>query len=129
MRFAVPIARILLGLLFTLTGLLGLYFEATLGAPPPPAMAGLAGQFMDLIFKSHYAVVVDIFQIAGGVMLLVNRYVMLGLVILAAILVNILTFHMTMNPEGIVLPLVAVALWCVVAWSQRAKFALLFAPG
>jgi hypothetical protein len=64
----------------------------------------------------------------GGLLLLANRYVALGLVILAAIIVNILTFHLAMDPKGIVPGIVCGILWVVVAWSARGNLAGLFEP-
>ena len=126
MKIAVLIARILLGLLFLVAGAMKFYFAATTGGPPPPPMPGLAGQFTDIMFKSHYIMVVCAFEVIAGVLLLVNRYVRLALVIVAALLVNILTYHATMYPAGIVPGLIAVVLWFVVAWPQRARFAAFF---
>jgi hypothetical protein len=47
----------------------------------------------------------------GGVLLLVNRYVPLGLVILDPIIVNIFFFHLLMAPVGRPLVIVVVTLW------------------
>ena len=126
MRIVVLIARILLGLLFLVAGAMKFYFAATTGGPPPPPLAGLAGQFTDIMFKSHYIVLVCAFEVIAGVLLLVNRYVRLALVITAALVINILTYHITMYPAGIVPGLIALVLWLVVAWPQRATFAAFF---
>src|SRR5690242_5817191 len=96
MKIAVLIARILLGLIFVFFGLNA--FLHYLPAQLPP---GTAGQFLGAMFVSHYVHVVSAFQVIGGVLMLIGRYIPLGLCILAAILVNILTFHITMAPAGI----------------------------
>jgi putative oxidoreductase len=44
-------------------------------------------------------------------MLLTNQYVPLAIVSLGAVLVNTLTFHVTMNPEGLPMALFAFVLW------------------
>jgi hypothetical protein len=44
--------------------------------------------------------VVFLAQIIGGILLLAGRFVPLGLAILAPVLVNILDYHITMNPGG-----------------------------
>lgn len=116
MKVAVLIARILLGLVFVFFGLNA--FFNFLHAPMPP---GLAGQFMGALFASHFYVVPFGFQILGGLLMLVGRYVSLGLVILAPILVNILTFHLTMAP-GILPGLVCTLLWFVVFAAHRESF-------
>jgi uncharacterized membrane protein YphA (DoxX/SURF4 family) len=116
MKIAVLIARILLGLVFVFFGLNA--FFNFLHAPMPP---GLAGQFTGALFASHFYVVPFGFQILGGLLMLVGRYVSLGLVILAPILVNILTFHLTMAP-GILPGLVCTLLWFVVFAAHRESF-------
>src|SRR5437660_8684889 len=97
MRIVVIIARILLGLIFFVFGLNG--FLHFIPQPPPPP--GLAGQYIDVLLKSHMFLLVAGCQVIGGALLLVNRYVTLGLIILAPVLVNILAFHLTMEPKGI----------------------------
>ena len=118
MKVAVLIARILLGLEFVFFGL-----NAFFHFLPSPPIPGPAGQFMGAIFVSHYYVAIFALQFIGGVLLLVNRYVPLGLVILGPILVNILLFHITMAPSGLPMALVTTLLWCVVFYSVRSAFA------
>jgi hypothetical protein len=65
-------------------------------------------------------------QILAGALLLVNRYVPLALIMLAAMLFNILNFHITMLPSGLGLALFVTLLWFIVAASVRSAFAGLF---
>ena len=125
MKIVALIARIVLGLLFVLAGASGYYFAFSNNAPPPPP--GLAGAFMDVFFKSHWVLVVDGAEVLAGLLLLVNRYVPLALVILAALFVNIITFHVTMQPGTLFIPLIALVLWFIVALQHRASFRSLFA--
>ena len=77
MKTASHIARILLGLIFTVFGLNGfLHFI------PLPFPADVAGQFMGALFVSHYYVAVFAVQVAGGILLLSNRFVPLALTLL-----------------------------------------------
>jgi len=96
MKIAAIIARSLLGLLFLVFGLNG--FLHFIPMPPP---TGLAGQYMGALFVSHYLVAVFLLQVAGGFLLLVNRFVPIGLVLLGPVIVNILLFHSLMAPEGL----------------------------
>ncbi len=121
MKIAVLIARVLLGLLFLVFGLNG--FLHFIPMPPP---TGLAGQYMGALFVSHFLVVVFLLQIVGGALLLANRYVPLGLLLLGPVLVNILLFHSFMAPEGLPLALVATALWLIVFAGVRKAFAGVF---
>jgi putative oxidoreductase len=94
MKYVFVMARLLLGLIFTVFGLNGfLHFIAN------PPLAGLAGQFMGALAGSHYYVVVFGTQLIGGVLLLSNRYVPLALTLLGPVLVNILSFHIFLSSE------------------------------
>src|SRR6266446_4491256 len=74
MKIVTLIARILLGLVFLVFGLNGFLNFLNTG----PAPTGLAGQFLGALILSHYYWVVAVLQIAGGALLLVNRFVTLG---------------------------------------------------
>lgn len=118
MKIAVLIARILLGLIFVFFGL-----NAFLHFLPQPPIQGLPGQFLGAIIASHFYVVVFAFQIIGGLLMLIGRYVALGLVILAPILVNILNFHITFAGGAGILPgLVCTILWFIVFAGHRNSF-------
>ena len=66
---------------------------------PPPK--GIAAQFGGAIFASHGWVVIFGLQVLGGLLLLLNRFVVLALVLLGPVIVNILFFHFLVAPEGI----------------------------
>jgi putative oxidoreductase len=121
MKIAVLIARILLGLLFLVFGLNGFFHFIPM---PPPS--GLAGQYMGALFVSHYLVVVFLLQIVGGALLLANRYVPVGLLLLGPVLVNIVLFHSFMAPEGLPMALFATVLWLIVFAGVRKAFAGVF---
>jgi putative oxidoreductase len=114
-------ARILLGLLFLVLGLNGfLHFIPTLWPPGP------ASQFMGAMFVSRFYTVVYLTQIVGGLLLLANRYVPVGLLLLGPVLVNILAFHIFMAPAGLPIAAGASALWCIVFFRVRSAFAEVF---
>ena len=121
MKIAVTIARILLGLLFTVFGANG--FLHFIPMPPP---SGLAGQYMGALFLSHYLVVVFLLQLVGGLLLLANRYVPLALVLLGPVIVNIVLFHSFLAPQGLPMALFAAVLWLVVFVGHRKAFEGLF---
>ncbi|PZR59471.1 MAG: hypothetical protein DLM50_01180 [Candidatus Meridianibacter frigidus] len=122
MKIAALIARILLGLIFFVFGLNGFLFFI-----PAPPMTGFPQQFLAVIMASHFILFVSGVEVIAGAMLLTNQYVPLAIVVLAAVLSNILVYHITMQLSGIPLALVATVLWFVVAWPLRAHFAPLFA--
>lgn len=111
MRIASIVARYLLGLIFVVFGLNGFFHFI----PMPPPKGALAAQFGGAIFASHYWVVVFGIQMLGGVLLLVNRYVVLALVLLGPVIVNIFFFHALMAPEGLPLAVAVVVLWVILA--------------
>ena len=121
MKIAALIARVLLGLLFLVFGLNG--FFQFLHMPPP---TGLAAQYFGVLFVSHYLVPVFLLQVIGGALLLANRYVPLGLLLLGPVLVNILIFHSLMAPEGLPMALFATVLWLVVFAGVRKAFTGVF---
>jgi putative oxidoreductase len=122
MKIATLIARILLGLIFLIFGLNG--FLNFIPMPPP---TGLAGQYVGALFASHFLILVFTIEIAGALMLLVNRYVPLAIVLLGPVIVNILFFHALMDPSGLGLAAVVVVLWAIVAVSHKQHLAGIFA--
>jgi putative oxidoreductase len=121
MKILTNISRFLLALIFTIFGLNG--FLHFIPMPPP---GGVAGQFFGALFVSNYLVPIFALQLISGVLLLVNRFVPLALTILAAIIVNILLFHVLMNPAGLGLAVLVTILWSVVFVSVRSAFAGIF---
>ncbi len=122
MKIVTLIARLLLGLIFVVLGLNGFLNFLSMGPMP----TGLAGQFIGALILSHYFWVVAALQVVGGVLLLVNRFVPLGLVLLGPVIVNIILYHVFMNHSGAGLAIVVVILWGIVFYSQRQYFSGIF---
>ena len=122
MKIAVLIARILVGLLFLVFGLNGFLNFIPVGQLP----SGLAGQFVTALLQSHYVQFVCAFEVAGGALLLINRYVPLGLTLLGPIIVNILLYHLLLYHMGLGLAIVVAILWGLIAFYHRRAFAGLF---
>jgi uncharacterized membrane protein YphA (DoxX/SURF4 family) len=122
MKTAATVARILLGLVFFAAGLSGFLLISHPPAQPP----GLAGQFQDVFFRSYWVLFVDGVELVTGLLLLSNRFVPLALVALAAVIANIIVFHLTMAPLGLPVAAIVAALWVIVATRHRASFAPLF---
>jgi putative oxidoreductase len=121
MKTASVIARYLAGTIFLIMGLNG--FLNFIPLPPP---GGIAGQFMSVLYVSHYLWVIFGFQVIAGVLLLVNRYVPLAVAVLAPVIVNILTFHASMAPRGLPLALFVALLWAAIFIDVRPAFYGLF---
>lgn len=123
MKIVVLIARLLLGLVFVVFGLNGFLNFLDMGPMP----TGLAGQFIGALVLSHYFWVVAALQIAGGVLLLVNQFVPLALVLLGPVIVNILLYHIFLNPSGMLVAVVVTILWLIVFYAKRQYFSGIFA--
>ena len=123
MKIVILIVRLLLGLIFVVFGLNGFLNFLNMGPPP----AGLAGQFIGALFLSHYFWVVAALQIVGGGLLLVNRFVPLALVLLGPVIVNIICYHVFLNPSGAALAAVVTILWFIVFYGKRQYFSGIFA--
>ena len=121
MKILTKVSRFLLGLIFLVFGLNG--FLHFIPMPPP---SGVAGQFFGALFVSNYLVPIFALQVISGVLLLVDRFVPLALTILASIIVNILLFHVLMNPAGLGLAVFVTILWALVFASVRSAFAGIF---
>ena len=122
MRIAALIARYLLGLMFTVFGLNG--FLNFIKQPPPANP--LAVQFFTAVSLSHFSAMFFAVQLVAGLLLLGGVFVPLALILLAAEILNILTFHLTMDPGGIAAGLLAAVLWLVCFLHYRPSFAPLF---
>ena len=121
MKILTIIVRSLLGLLFVVFGL-----NAFLQFIPMPPPEGLAGDFMKALFVSHYFYVVAVLQITGGAILLLGRFVPLGLTLLGPVIVNILLFHIFLEPSGLPLAVVVSVLALFLLWAYRQSFGGLF---
>jgi hypothetical protein len=121
MRTASAIARYLAGVIFLVFGLNGfLHFL------PLPLPDGVAGQFMGVLFVSHYLTVIFGVQLIAAVLLLTNRFVPLALAVLAPVIVNIICYHALMAPSGLPIALFVAILWVLIFVDVRPAFAGLF---
>ena len=122
MKIVILIARLLLGLIFFVLGLNGFLNFLSMGPMP----TGLAGQFIGALFQSHYLWAVAGLQVAGGLLLLVNRFVPLALVLLGPVIVNILLYHLLLNLTGIGMAILVTILWFIVFYGHRQYFSGIF---
>ena len=125
MKYVIVIVRVLLGLMFTVFGLNA--FLKFMG--PPPEMHGQAGAFVSALLSSGYMHVIAVFQVLGGLCLLLGaRFVPLGLTLLGPIIVNIVLFHVFLEPSGLPVAVVTAALSLFLLWIYRFKFPAIFQP-
>jgi putative oxidoreductase len=123
MKIATIVVRVLLGLVFVVFG-----SNAFLHFIQMPPMQGHAADFMRALAETGYIKVIAAVQIAGGLLLLIGRYVPLGLTLLGPVIVNILCYHFFIDPQGLPVALVVAVLALFLLWHYRAHFAGLVKP-
>ncbi|HEY4272112.1 MAG TPA: hypothetical protein VGM65_08900 [Candidatus Udaeobacter sp.] len=122
MKVVTIIGRVLLGLIFVVFGSNAFLHFIPMG----PLPKGVAGEYLHAIFVSRYLYVIGAFQVLGGLLLLIGRFVPLGLTILGAVIVNIWCFHILMAPEGIAPAIVVTVLELFLLWRYRDAFTGIF---
>ena len=114
-----------LGLIFTVFGFNGLLMALTgNGFIPMPEMPEKAGALMGAMAATGYFLpVLKVVEITGGVLLLTRRFVPLALVLLAPVIVQIFLFHLFLEPSGLPLGVILVALEAYLGfWLYRDAF-------
>jgi putative oxidoreductase len=121
MKTTALVIRILLGLTFTVFGLNGfLHFI------PQPTPSAQAANFFGALFATGYMIpLIFATQLISGLLLLIG-FVPLGLILLAPVLVNIFLFHAFLEPHGLPLAVVIVAMELFLAWRYQDALAPLF---
>lgn len=121
--YAVHAARVVLGLIYVVFGLNG--FLHFLPTPPPPA--GAAGAFLGGLFGAGYFFpLLKATEVLGGLALVSNRLVPLGLVVLAPITVQIAAYHVFLGGNA-GMSIVMVLLHIGLAWAYRDAYRGVFA--
>jgi len=119
-RYLPHIARILMGLAFVIFGLNGFFpfLPMPQRSPDTPDMA-----FSIALIKTGYMFPFIMgTQLLVGVLLLLNRFVPLALVIIMPVLLNIIAFHLFLQPKGIVPGAVLMVLELYLAWNYRKAY-------
>lgn len=119
MSKVVIVLRMLLGLAFLVFGLNGfMHFFA----PPPPGASAAAALGAALMDSGYVMQLMSAFEVVAAVMLLAGRFVPLAIALLAPILVNIVAFHLFLDPAGVGFGLVLAIMAAVVAWAYRSAY-------
>lgn len=107
-------ARILMGLIFFVFGLNGL-----LGLFPTPS-----SEIEAAAFPAGYLIpFVKVVQVACGFLFLVNRFVPLATVVIAPVVVNIVLFHLFLDPTGIPVAILVATLNVLLGVAYKSSFA------
>lgn len=124
MKVATVIARILLGLIFVIFGSNAFLHFIPMG----PLPQGLAGDYLHVFVASGHVYVVGALQAISGILLLIGRFVPLGLTILGAIIFNIWLFHLLIAPANFEPAIVVTVLELFLVWRYRDAFAGILQP-
>ncbi|MFZ0302974.1 MAG: hypothetical protein WAL75_09815 [Terracidiphilus sp.] len=122
MKVATIILRILLGLVFLIFGVNKLHSFFPTGAMP----TGPAATFIGVMVATKYFAIIGCLEGVGGLLLLFNRFVPLGLTILAPIIVNIFLTGLLMDNNGIPMAGAITAVWLFLFWRYKNNFTPLF---
>jgi len=112
------VAKYLLALIFIVFGANKLF--GFLEMPPPPNE--LAGQFMQVMFASYLGKLVALTEIVGGILLLIPKTTFIGLLVLAAVIINIIGFHLAHDFPGNPVWIIAIILFVLACIPFREKF-------
>lgn len=123
-RIATLVVRSLLGLAFVVFGL-NFFFNFM----PMPPLSGPPANFMGALFATGYMFpMIKGVEVIGGLMLLTGRFVPLGLLFLAPIVVNIAAFHVFLTPGEIGMSAVFVAMLAFLGYAYRGSFRSVLDP-
>jgi len=122
MKTVSKIARVLLGLSFFVFGLNGfLHFL------PEPPMTGLPLAFMSGLFQSGYFFpFLKGTETIVGFLLLTGYLVPLALVVLTPVLLNIVLFHLFLDPSGLPVAFFLIALHIILTISNWSVYKAFF---
>jgi putative oxidoreductase len=126
MKYLPQIAAVLLGLLFTLFGLMFLLNLMPAQEPPPEGTP--IAHFMTAFATTGYMKFVKVLEVVGGILVAIPLTRRLGLVVLGPIMVNSFAFHVFIIGAGSLFVGTAMPLWVLTAlflylmWHEREPF-------
>ena len=113
------IARILLGLIFFVFGLNGFFHFIPMPEEQPQAVMEFFG---GLTAAGYFLPFLKLTETVCGLLLLINRFVPLALTILAPVVLNIVLFHVFLDPAGGVVGYLSLVLGLFLAWCYRDSY-------
>ena len=116
-------ASIVLGLLFVVASTM---FFLKLGPKPDFADGSPVAHFMAAFGPTGYMNFVKIFELVGGLVVMIPRLRNLGLLLLGPVIVNIIAFHALVHePKQLLNPMLDIIIVCTLylLWDARKKFA------
>jgi uncharacterized membrane protein YphA (DoxX/SURF4 family) len=122
MKIAVIIVRVLMGLMFAFASIVVLFKLV-----PQPEQTGNVKIFMDGMAASVYMMTtIKVIELICAVAFLTGKFVPLATVVIFPITVNILLFHVFVEPEGLLVAILLMIGNLFLAWYYRNKYKPLF---
>lgn len=116
------VLRLLLGLILLVMGS-NKFFHFL----PMPPMEGPPADFMGALIATGYMFpLIAITEISAGVLLLINKWTGLALIFASIMSVNIILFHLVLDPAGIALGAVVAISTVILIYANWNKFKTLF---
>lgn len=113
------IARILLGLMFFVFGLNGFLNFIPMPEDQPQAVMDF---FAGISVGGFFLPFLKLTETVCGLLLLINRFVPLALTVLAPVVLNIVLFHVFLDPAGGAVGYLALVLGVFLAWCYRDSY-------
>jgi len=90
--------------------------------PAPEGLSDEAGAYFGALMSAKVLTLVGIVEVVSGIALILNKYGALMALILMSVSVNIVLYHITLNPEGIAPGFAVFILNIMVLYSYKNKY-------
>lgn len=122
MKIAAIVVRVLMGLMFAFSAIVVLFKLV-----PQPELTGEIKTFMDGVNATGYMMTtIKVIELVCAAAFLSGRFVPLAAVVIFPININILLFHITLAPEGLLVAVLLMIGNLFLAWYYREKYKPLF---
>ena len=89
---------------------------------PTATLDGTAGDLLQIYNESGFIQIIGAFEMAGGLALLIKKFVPVALTLLIAIMFNAVLFHVLYSPAGLVNALGGLGLGIASVYLNKARF-------
>ncbi len=118
MKIAYTITRLLFGLIYALAAIVALFNLA-----PQPELEGDVLRFMEGMMAAVYLFpLIKLVELITGIAFLCGRFVPLATVVIFPVSLNILLFHLFVEPDGLLLAIILFAANLFLAWCCRQHY-------
>ncbi len=131
MRYVTLVARLLFGLAFTVFGLnaVMMVFGKAFMVAPKEMPEAAASVFQALTNTRYMMPLIGGTQLVSGLMVLTGVFTPLGLTLLAPVIVNIVLYHHYVDPSGLGIAYLVLALELFLAYAYGPAFRGILNPG